>query len=91
MSEDAEIRLTDGGSIVVIVDRGTEFLADFAEMIQKDFGATKKVFTTRNPQANSIIECMHQTVGNMIHSFELNKLTESDPWDSVLAARMFAV
>ncbi len=39
--------------MTVIVDRGTEFLDDFAEMIQKDFGATKKVIMTRNPQANS--------------------------------------
>ncbi len=27
----------------------------------------------------------------MIRSFELYKLTENDPWDSVLAATMFAV
>ncbi len=34
---------------------------------------------------------MHQTIGNMIPLFEFNKLTEKDPWDSVLAAIMFAV
>ncbi len=68
-----------------------EFLSDFAEMIQKDFGVTKKGITTRNPQANSIIECVHQTIRNMIHFFELNELTESNTWDSVLAATMFAV
>ncbi len=27
----------------VIIYQGTEFLADFAEMIQKDFGATKRL------------------------------------------------
>ncbi len=27
----------------------------------------------------------------MIRSFELNKSTESDPWEAVLAATMFAV
>ncbi len=59
-----------------IVDRGTEFLAEFAQMIQKDFGVTKKVITTRNPQANSIIEYVYQTIINMICSIELNKLTE---------------
>ncbi len=26
----------------VIIDRGTEFLAEFEEMIQKDFGATNR-------------------------------------------------
>ena len=75
----------------MIIDLGTEFLANFAEMIQKDFGATKKVIMTRNPQATSIIERVHQTIRNMKRSFELNKATESDPWDSVLAAMMFAV
>ncbi len=60
-------------------------------MIQKDFSGTKRVITTRNLQENSIIERVHQTIGNMIRSFELNKSTESDPWDSVLAAMMFAV
>ena len=75
----------------VIVDRGTEFLAEFADMIKHDFGATKKVITTRNPQANSIIERVHQTIGNMIRSFEINKSTDTDPWDAVLAATMFAV
>ncbi len=58
-------------------------------MIQKDFGVTKKVITTRNPQANSSIEHVHQTMGNMIQLFELNKSTEKDPLDSVLAAGKF--
>ena len=75
----------------VIIDRGTEFLAEFAEMIKNDFGAVKAVITTRNPQANAIIERVHQTIGNMIRSFELNKSTEEDPWKYVLAATMFAV
>ncbi len=30
-------------------------------------------------------------IGSMIQSFELNKSTEKDLWDLVLAARMFAV
>ncbi len=77
--------------MTVIVDRGTELLAGFAEMIQMDFGVTKKVVTTRNPKANSIIECGHQTIRNMIRSLELNKLTEKDPWDSILAPMMFSV
>ncbi len=51
----------------------------------------QKVIVTRNPQANSIIEHVHQTIRNMIHSFELNKSTEKYPWDSILAAMMFAV
>ncbi len=64
--------------MTVIIDRGTEFLAEFAEMMEQDFCATEQVITTTNPQANSIIEHVHQTIGNMIHSFELNKLREKD-------------
>ncbi len=49
--------------LTMVIDIGTEFPAKFAEMILKDFCATKKVFTTKNPEANSIIEHVHQTMG----------------------------
>ena len=76
----------------VIIDRGTEFLGEFATMIKEDFGAVKAVITTRNPQANAVIERVHGTIGNMIRSFELNKsTTEENPWPNILAATMFAV
>ena len=58
----------------IIIDRGTEFLGEFATMIKEDFGAVKAVITTRNPQANAVIERVHGTIGKMIQSFELNKL-----------------
>ncbi len=35
-------------SMKVVVVRGTECLTKFAEMIQKDFGATKKSLPTEN-------------------------------------------
>jgi transposase InsO family protein len=76
----------------VIFDRGKEFMGEFARMIQEDYGITKKPTTTRNPQANSIIERIHQTIGNMIRSFQIGQLDvdEKDPWSGVLAATMFA-
>ncbi len=77
--------------MTVIVDRGTEFLAKFAEMIQNNFSATKKVITTRNLQANSSIERMDQTIRDMIRSIELHESTEKDPWDLVLTVTMSAV
>jgi transposase InsO family protein len=40
----------------VILDRGKEFMGEFARMIQEDYSIMKKPTTTRNPQANSIIE-----------------------------------
>ena len=39
----------------VIVDRGNEFLLEFKTMIQANYSITAKPFTSRNPQANSIL------------------------------------
>jgi transposase InsO family protein len=77
----------------IIFDRGKEFMGEFARMVQKDYGIKKKPITTRNPQANSIIERVHQTIGNMIRSFQIGQIeiNEQDPWSEILAAtRMFA-
>ena len=30
----------------VVLDRGTEFMAEFMEMIQRDYGVTKRLITT---------------------------------------------
>ena len=73
------------------LDRGTEFMAEFSTMIQKDFGITKKTITARNPQANSIIERAHQTLGNIIRTINVNALDEEDPWSGILAATIFAM
>jgi transposase InsO family protein len=51
----------------IIFDRGSEFMGEFTCMVQKDYGIPKKPITKRNPQANSILEWIHQTTGNMIH------------------------
>ena len=50
----------------IIMDRGTEFCAEVATAIRDQFGVTKKLITSRNPQANSIVERIHQVVGNML-------------------------
>ena len=48
----------------------------------------------RNPQANAILERIHQTIGNIIQTFELydnDELDEEDPFAGVLAATIFAM
>ena len=78
----------------ITFDRGSEFMgADFQRMITEDYGIKKKPITVRNPQANSIIERVHQVIGNMIRTFELedNYLDETDPWKGILTATAFAV
>eukprot|EP00957_Ditylum_brightwellii_P176222 13418360-Ditylum_brightwellii.AAC.1 len=54
----------------VVLDRGAEFMAEFTEMIQRDYGVTKRPITTQNPQANEVVERIHQTIGNMLHTFQ---------------------
>ena len=62
-------------------------------MIVEDFGIKRKPITTRNPQANAIIERVHQTIGNIIRSFQVQnlELDLDDPWSDILAATMFAI
>ena len=76
----------------ITFDRGTKFMADFAKMVRNDYSIKTKPITTRNPQANSIIERIHQTIGNMIRTFRMHEteINENDPWRGVLSATMFA-
>jgi hypothetical protein len=68
-------------------------MGDFAKMVQSDYGVTKKPATMRNPQANSILERIHQTIGNMVRTHQVGSadVDENDPWSGILAATMFAV
>jgi transposase InsO family protein len=74
-------------------DRGTEFMAEFAEMARKDYQIKTRPITVRNPQANAIIERVHQTIGNIIRTFELHnkrKVTKEDI-QGFLSSTMFAI
>ena len=73
-------------------DKGKEFMGEFALMISNDYGITKHGATVRNPQANAIIERIHQTIGNIIRTFQMHSTSpdERNPWKGVLAATMFA-
>eukprot|EP00957_Ditylum_brightwellii_P201792 15327285-Ditylum_brightwellii.AAC.2 len=69
----------------VVLDKGTDFVAKFTEIIVSDYVANKKPITAKSPQANNIIERIHQTIGNMIRSFEVHNASiyEKDPWAPV--------
>ena len=77
----------------VIYDQGPAFLTDFARMISEDYGITPRPITKKNPQANAVLERAHQTLGNIIRTFQVqdNYLDQSDPWKGILAAAMFAL
>ena len=78
----------------VTFDRGSELLGkDFQKTIKEDYGIKAKPRSVRNPQANAIVERIHQVIGNIIRTFELedNYLDEDDPWKGILSATAFAV
>jgi hypothetical protein len=62
-------------------------------MLINDYGIKNKPITVRNPQANAIVERVHQVIGNIIRTFELqdNYLDETNPWKRILSATAFAV
>ena len=69
-------------------------MAEFAKMIVEEYGIKKRGISPRNPQANSILERIHQVIGNMIKTFQIydrEDLEEQDPWSGILAPIMFGV
>ena len=78
--------------VEITYDRGTEFMAEFADMVKDDYDIVTRPSTTRNPQGNSVLERIHATIGNMIRSFQVNDtpMDAENPWDGILAAVMFA-
>ena len=78
---------------MVIMDQGTEFIAEVVSLLHNDYDITSKLITTRNPQANAILERAHQTIGNIIRTFQLSKaeLNMENPWEGILSAVIFAM
>ena len=60
-------------------------------MYHNDYGLNRKPLTSRNPQSNAIIELIHQSIGNIIRTFDVSNIVNNDPWSGILAATMFAV
>jgi hypothetical protein len=78
----------------IIFDRGSKFMGhEFIKMVTKDYGIKKRPISVRNPQANAVLERVHQTIGNIARTFELenNYLDETDPWAGILSATAFAI
>ena len=56
----------------IVFDRGTKFMAEFSKMRQNEYGLKRKPTTTRKLQCNAIIERIHQTIGNIIRTFDVS-------------------
>jgi hypothetical protein len=80
---------------LITLDRGSKFIGqDFRDMCVNDYKIKRKVISMQNPQANAIVERAHQTLGNLIRSFQLQDkpyYDPDDPWGGILAAVAFAL
>jgi hypothetical protein len=58
-----------------------------------NYGITPKSSTEYNPQANSIIERVHLTLGNMLRTFQLEEteIKEEDPFSAILSSVAWAI
>ena len=60
-------------------------------MIQNNYGLKRKPITTSNPYSNAIIKRIHQTIRNIIRTFDVSNIVNKNPWSGILAATMFSV
>ena len=58
-------------------------------MIMNDYGIRVKLIT----KANAILECVHQTIGNMLCTFKIQDIVFDDDnlLDGILASIMFVL
>ena len=78
----------------VIMDRGREFAGEVSLALKHEYGIHKKLITARNPQANAIVERVHQTVHNMIRTTGLtdaSDLSDDYGFQGILSAVRRAV
>ena len=78
--------------ISVICDRGRELMAEVHDILTMDSGIQANRITTRNPQPKSIVERVHQTIGNMMRTWFVDDLEfdETNPFAGLLSAVAFA-
>ena len=76
-------------------DRGNEFLGHALknDITKTDHGIEAKCATTENPEANSILERIHQVIANLVRTYDLqNKyLDEDDSRSEILADTSFTL
>ena len=64
----------------LIHDNGTEFKLHF-EHLCDSYDIKRKPTTVKNPQANKILEQVHQVLGQMLHTLELDMADSISPND----------
>ena len=76
----------------VIFDNGNEFKKDFLPLL-RDFNIKPTPTTIKNPQANAILERVHQVLGDMLRTKNLQQydFDALDPWSDILASVAWAI
>lgn len=77
----------------VSFDQGGEFTGvEFQELLES-YGIRPKPSTSRNPQSNGVIERVHQTLHNMLRTFDLQmqEFDPIEPWRGYLSAAAFSI
>ncbi|KAL3759593.1 hypothetical protein ACHAWU_009740 [Discostella pseudostelligera] len=64
----------------IIYDNGSEFKLHFAALCDS-YGIKRKPTSVKNPQANAILERVHQVLMNMLRTAELDMADSVDPKD----------
>jgi hypothetical protein len=64
----------------IIYDNGSEFKLNF-EFLCETYGIKRKPTTIKNPQANAILELLHQVLGQMLCTSELGMAETITPYD----------
>ena len=78
----------------IIFDNGTEFQKDFRHIF-KNYGVKPKPTTIKNPQANGIVERVHQVLSNMLRASNIKNLQLDEklecPFKDILASVAYAI
>jgi hypothetical protein len=79
----------------ITCDHGSEFIgSEFQHLIEEECDIEAKPSSERNPRSNAILERIHQTIGNVLCTFEAENqpIDKLDPWSSgILSAAAWAV
>ncbi|KAH9149534.1 hypothetical protein AeRB84_007417, partial [Aphanomyces euteiches] len=70
-----------------IHDQGSEFKLEFAELLES-YGVKSVPTTSKNPQANGIIERIHLVIGDKMRTQEIK---DFDQWETFCAALVYAL
>jgi hypothetical protein len=77
----------------VVINRGLKFMSNVIDLLKNHYHIARKPITTRNPQANAMVECAHQTLHNMIQTHQVKGKSDlpNGSWDGLLSAVGFAM